>query len=104
VVTPNKRAGAGPYGRYRCSGAAPRGGPSVLYEATVGAGLPVINTLRDLQRTGDRVTRVEGVLSGTLSYVFNRLGEGAKLLEVVRRRRPAGTPSPTPATTSRAPT
>jgi len=71
VVTPNKRAGAGPLPRYRQLRATERRGQHWLYEATVGAGLPVIATLRDLVRTGDRVERVEGVLSGTLSYVFN---------------------------------
>ncbi len=72
VVTPNKRAGAGPLARYRAIRALGRTlSRHFLYEATVGAGLPVITTLRDLIQTGDRVERIEGVLSGTLSYVFN---------------------------------
>ena len=47
------------------------GGSSYLYEATVGAGLPVIQTLRDLRETGDKITSVEGIFSGTLAYLFN---------------------------------
>ena len=46
-------------------------GAHYLYEATVGAGLPVVQTLRELRETGDEVRRVEGILSGTLSYLFN---------------------------------
>ena len=46
-------------------------GAHYLYEATVGAGLPIITTLRDLRETGDRIRSVEGLLSGTLAYLFN---------------------------------
>lgn len=72
VVTPNKRANtldAAYYDELRALG---RGaGAHYLYETTVGAGLPIIQTLRDLIATGDEVRRVEGILSGTLSYLFN---------------------------------
>ncbi|KAG0272238.1 hypothetical protein BGZ97_011058, partial [Linnemannia gamsii] len=43
----------------------------VYHESTVGAGLPVINTLNDLVSTGDRIVKIEGIFSGTLSYIFN---------------------------------
>lgn len=63
----------------------------VYLEATVGAGLPIISTLRDLLKTGDEVTKVEGVLSGTLSYIFNEFskpggsgGNGPKFSEIVK--------------------
>ena len=46
-------------------------GAHYLYEATVGAGLPIIHTLRDLRETGDEIRQIEGILSGTLSYLFN---------------------------------
>ena len=46
-------------------------GSHYLYEATVGAGLPIIQTLRDLRETGDEIRRIEGILSGTLAYLFN---------------------------------
>ena len=96
VVTPNKRAGAGPLSRYRALRAHEARGRSWLYEATVGAGLPVIATLRDLVRTGDRVTKVEGVLSGTLSYVFNVWDGTRPFSEVVRDAKARGYTEPDP--------
>jgi len=72
VVTPNKQAGSADMAFYRTLAAARRaGGSHYLYEATVGAGLPIIQTVRDLRETGDRIQSIEGVLSGTLSYLFN---------------------------------
>jgi len=72
VVTPNKKANSGAWADYRALRDAERThGSRYYYEATVGAGLPIITTLRDIIRTGDRVRRIEGVLSGTLSYLFN---------------------------------
>lgn len=69
VITANKHAGAGPAARYQ---AIRRQGRQArfYYEATVGAGLPIINTLRDLLDTGDRLLSIEGSLSGTLGYLF----------------------------------
>lgn len=96
VVTPNKRAGAGPLARYRTLRGAESRGRHFLYEATVGAGLPVIATLRDLVRTGDRVTRIEGVLSGTLSYVFNVWDGSTRFSDVVRDARALGYTEPDP--------
>ncbi len=97
VVTPNKRAGAGPIARYRALRAlGETRGRHWLYEATVGAGLPVITTLRDMVQTGDRVERVEGVLSGTLSYVFNVFDGSAPFSEVVRDARARGYTEPDP--------
>jgi len=72
VVTPNKRAGSGSGQQLaRLHQARRDGGSHYLYEATVGAALPVIQTLRDLRETGDDIRRVEGILSGTLAYLFN---------------------------------
>jgi len=72
VVTPNKRAGSADLTFQAALRAAAReGGSHYLYEATVGAGLPVMQTIRDLRRTGDDIRRIEGILSGTLSYLFN---------------------------------
>lgn len=71
VVTANKRAGSGPRERYDRTKNAARGrGSAWLFETTVGAGLPVIGTLRDLVETGDRPYKIEGLLSGTLSWLF----------------------------------
>ncbi len=72
IVTPNKKAGSGtlPFlDRLHQGRRAARA--HFLYEATVGAALPVIQTLRDLRETGDEIRRVEGILSGTLAYLFN---------------------------------
>src|SRR5262245_18244144 len=72
VVTPNKRANSGDLQLSAGIREARRhGGTHYLYEATVGAGLPIIQTLRDLRETGDDIRRIEGILSGTLAYHFN---------------------------------
>jgi aspartokinase/homoserine dehydrogenase 1 len=72
IITPNKRANAGSYSYYKTltDYSRERGIP-YLYETTVCAGLPVISTLRDLFLSGDKVRRIEAVLSGTLSFIFN---------------------------------
>jgi aspartokinase/homoserine dehydrogenase 1 len=72
VVTPNKHAGSGPLARFRAIRAATRDGGMFRHEATVGAGLPVVQTLRSLLDTGDALIGIEGVLSGTLAWLFNR--------------------------------
>ncbi len=73
IVTPSKRALGGARARWQAIRAAAAGGAAQLrYEASVGAGLPVILTLRELLDTGDTLTAIEGVLSGTLSWLFNR--------------------------------
>ena len=73
VVTPNKKAGSGDLVRWReCLAAMEKTGAQWGDETTVGAGLPILNTLRtDLIATGDSVKTIEGVFSGTLSYLFN---------------------------------
>ena len=78
VITPNKRAGSGPYAAYAALRALSRASYThFFYEATVGAGLPVISTLQSLRDSGDRIQRIEGVFSGTLSYIFNTYAPGA---------------------------
>ncbi|HEY2369124.1 MAG TPA: ACT domain-containing protein, partial [Polyangiaceae bacterium] len=96
VVTPNKRAGAGPLARYRAIRSLSGVRRHFFYEATVGAGLPVITTLRDLIQTGDRVEKIEGVLSGTLSYVFNTFGPNQSFASVVQRAKELGYTEPDP--------
>ncbi len=72
LITPNKHAGSGPLTRLQAiRDAARRSGTAFRYEATVGAGLPVIQTLRDLIDTGDRLIAIEGSLSGTLAWLFS---------------------------------
>jgi bifunctional aspartokinase / homoserine dehydrogenase 1 len=72
IVTPNKKANSAPMEYYDSLRAARRAsGSHYLYEGTVGAGLPVIQTLRDLRETGDEIDSIEGIFSGTLAYLFN---------------------------------
>lgn len=73
ITTPNKKAFSSDMGLWNNifnNSAKPKGG-LVYHEATVGAGLPIIGTLRDLVSTGDEIHKIEGILSGTLSYIFN---------------------------------
>ncbi len=67
-----------------------------LFETNVGAGLPVINTLNDLMRSGDRVNRIEAVLSGTLNFVFNNYDGSRKFADTVRQAQDEGYTEPDP--------
>jgi bifunctional aspartokinase / homoserine dehydrogenase 1 len=67
-----------------------------LFETNVGAGLPVISTLNDLLRSGDKVTRIEAVLSGTLNYVFNHYDGKESFASVVKRAQEEGYTEPDP--------
>lgn len=96
VVTPNKQAGAGPLSRYDAIREATRSGAKFRYEATVGAGLPVIQTLRSMLDTGDELTEVEGVLSGTLAWLFNRYDGQVPFSELVREAHALGYTEPDP--------
>lgn len=97
VITPNKRAGAGPYARYAAIASARRDGAARFrYEATVGAGLPVISTLRDLVDSGDTVLQLDCVLSGTLAWLFNRFDGSRPFSELVAEARALGYTEPDP--------
>ena len=97
VVTPNKKAGSGAAALIGDIHSARRaGGSHFLYEATVGAALPVIQTLRDLRETGDDVRRVEGILSGTLSYLFNVWDGSQRFSAVLRDAMDKGYTEPDP--------
>jgi aspartokinase/homoserine dehydrogenase 1 len=96
VITPNKHAGGGPWPRYAAIRAAVAQGGRFRYEATVGAGLPVISTLRDLLDTGDEVLAVDGLLSGTLAWLFNRFDGRVPFSALVREARAAGYTEPDP--------
>ena len=97
VVTPNKRAGSGPLRRWqKIQNEARRRRVQVLTEATVGAGLPIFTTLRDLLETGDTVRSIEGVLSGTLAFLFNTVTPDAPWSTAVRDARTQGFTEPDP--------
>lgn len=96
VVTPNKHAGAGPRQRWQAISAACGNGARFRYEATVGAGLPVISTLRDLLDTGDELLAVDGILSGTLAWLFNRYDGSTPFSALVREAHALGYTEPDP--------
>ncbi|CAN5809103.1 bifunctional aspartate kinase/homoserine dehydrogenase I [soil metagenome] len=97
LITPNKKANSGPLEFYRRLHATARARQRhFLYETTVGAGLPILNTLRDLVQTGDTVRRIEGVLSGTLSYLFNTYDGQVPFSALVRDARQKGYTEPDP--------
>jgi len=80
VVTPNKKANTDSWQYYQeLRTTARKTNRRFLYETTVGAGLPVIDTLQNLIKAGDQLQRFEGVLSGSLSYIFGKLDEGMSL-------------------------
>ncbi len=97
IITPNKKSNAGPFASYRSLREAARKSQRYfLYETNVGAGLPIIQTLRGLIETGDEIIKIEGVLSGTLSYIFNSLTSGRTFSEVVREAHALGLTEPDP--------
>lgn len=101
IVTPNKKAFSGSYELWQdIVTAAEKSGAKVLHESSVGAGLPVISTLNDLVATGDKVKRIEGVFSGTMSFLFNSFapteGSGGKWSEEVRKAKELGYTEPDP--------
>ena len=71
-------------------------GVKFLFETNVGAGLPIINTIGDLTASGDRILRIEAVLSGTLNYVFNTLSADVSLSQAVRQALELGYSEPDP--------
>ena len=97
IVTPNKKANSGDFAYYQRLQAARRsGGSHYLYEATVGAGLPIVHTLRDLVQTGDQIAGIEGIFSGTLAYLFNAYDGRRSFSEVVHDARHRGFTEPDP--------
>ena len=96
VVTPSKHAGSGDWDRYVAIREAQRGGARFMYEATVGAGLPVISTLRNLLDTGDEIEAIDGMLSGTLAWLFNSFDGSRPFSALVRQARELGYTEPDP--------
>ena len=97
VITPNKKANSGALDYYKkLTRYSKERGIPYLYECTVGAGLPVISTLRDLFLSGDKVIRIEAVLSGTLSYIFNNFDGSIPFSALVKQARDKGYTEPDP--------
>jgi len=97
VVAANKKANSSSQAFHReLRQHSSRRGLRFLYEANVGAGLPIIDTVKNLVLTGDRVLRAEGILSGSMSYILGLLGEGVALSEAVRLAKESGFTEPDP--------
>lgn len=97
IITPNKKAGTAPLPEYRqIMDEAKQHQCHFLYETTVGAGLPIIGTLRDLIQTGDKIRRIEGVFSGTLAYLFWKFDGTAPFSGLVQEAKELGYTEPDP--------
>ncbi|KAG9158259.1 hypothetical protein Leryth_000398 [Lithospermum erythrorhizon] len=97
VITPNKKANSGPLDQYLKLRALQRKSYThYFYEATVGAGLPIITTLKDLLQTGDKILLIEGIFSGTLSYIFNNFKGTSSFSDVVKEAKEKGYTEPDP--------
>lgn len=97
IVTPNKKANSGSYETYRrLKESALRHGVKFFYETNVGAGLPIISTLNDLLCSGDKMLKIEAVLSGTLNFIFTSFNAEKKFSDVVREAKARGFSEPDP--------
>ena len=97
IVTPNKKANTDSWEYYQeLRTTAQETNRRFLYETTVGAGLPVIDTLQNLIKAGDQLQRFEGILSGSLSYMFGKLEEGMSLSEATGIAKKNGFTEPDP--------
>lgn len=97
IVTPNKKANSGSQQVYqKLKKTARQRGVRFLYETNVGAGLPVINTLNDLLLSGDKVIRIEAVLSGTLNFIFSSFTGDKAFSEIVKEAKEKGYTEPDP--------
>ena len=97
VVAANKVAASGDYANYmRLKATARQRGVKFLFETNVGAGLPIINTINDLCNSGDKILKIEAVLSGTLNFIFNTISADVPFSETVRRAKEEGYAEPDP--------
>lgn len=97
IITPNKKLGSGPLQQYLSVRKMQRESYIHFFaEGSVGAGLPVLGTLKHLLETGDKIIKIEGILSGTLSYIFNTFGPGAQFSDIVAQAKAKGYTEPDP--------
>ena len=97
VVAANKIAASSDYSNYaELKNTARKRGVKFLFETNVGAGLPIINTINDLINSGDRILKIEAVLSGTLNFIFNTISADCKLSETIRLAQEKGYSEPDP--------
>ena len=97
IVTPNKIANASEISRYEgLHKIAQKYGVRFLYETNVGAGLPIISTLKDLMKSGDRIIKIEAMLSGSLNYIFSKCDDQNSFFDVVKEAHKLGYTEPDP--------
>lgn len=97
VITANKIACSGAYARYRhLQDLSRTRGVKFLYETNVGAGLPVIKTINELMLSGDKITTLEAVLSGTLNFIFNTISENVTMSQAIKMAQERGYSEPDP--------
>jgi aspartokinase/homoserine dehydrogenase 1 len=97
IVTANKIACSSDYNYYqRLKTSATERGVRFMYETTVGAGLPIIKTINDLIVSGDKILKIEAVLSGTMNFIFNEMGPDMPLSAAIRKAREKGYSEPDP--------
>lgn len=97
VIAANKIAASSDYDSYlKLKETAMARGVKFRFETNVGAGLPIIGTINDLRNSGDKILKIEAVLSGTLNFIFNELSESVPLSEAVRRAKDEGYSEPDP--------
>ena len=97
IVTCNKIANSGEYANYKLlRDTARKHGVDFFYETNVGAGLPIVRVLKDLMLSGDRIVKIEAILSGTISYIFNNFVGDASFYDVVKNAQALGYTEPDP--------
>jgi aspartokinase/homoserine dehydrogenase 1 len=97
VITCNKIGNSASYKQYKTfRDTAKQHGVDFFYETNVGAGLPIIRTLKDLMNSGDRIMRIEAILSGTISFIFNNFKGDANFHDVVKMAQEKGYTEPDP--------
>lgn len=97
VVAANKAAASSDYATYqKLKSTARQRGVKFLFETNVGAGLPIIRTMNDLQNSGDKILKIEAVLSGTLNFIFNKISADVPFSETVRLAKEEGYSEPDP--------
>ena len=91
IVTCNKIANSGKFEQYKTlRDTAHRHGVDFFYETNVGAGLPIVRVLKDLMLSGDRILKIEAILSGTISYIFNNFKADASFYDIVKQAQELG--------------
>ncbi len=97
IVTANKVAASSEYKNYKSlKDLASEKGVKFLFETNVGAGLPIINTINDLVNSGDKIEKIEAVLSGTLNYIFNTISDQTPLSKTILQAKEEGYAEPDP--------